>query len=70
MNETDLVKALVGLFNNDTCLDEVDPLVEDTERVSTYEQQGMLTRNAGLVLRLRDGSEFQLTVVQSRRADG
>jgi hypothetical protein len=70
MNETDLVEALVGLFNNDTCLDEVDPLVEDTEWVSTYEQQGVLTRNAGLVLRLRDGSEFQLTVVQSRRADG
>jgi hypothetical protein len=68
MDETGLVEALVGLFDNDTGLDEVDPLVEDTNRVSTYEQAGMLTSNKGLVLLLNDGSEFQLTVVQSKWA--
>jgi hypothetical protein len=32
-------------------------------RVRTYEEVGMLTRDAGLVVELEDGTEFQLTVV-------
>ena len=35
-------------------------------RVSTYENAGVMTYNKGLVLTLPDGSEFQLTIVQSR----
>ena len=42
---------------------------EDIASVSTYQQVGMLTTNAGVVLRLRGGSEFQMTIVQSRDAD-
>ncbi len=33
---------------------------------STFEDAGVLTSNAGLVLRTADGSEFQVTVVRSR----
>lgn len=32
----------------------------------TFEQAGVLTLNAGLLLGLADGSEYQLTVVRSR----
>ena len=35
-------------------------------RVETYEQAGVMTYNKGLVLTLPDGTEFQLTIVQSR----
>jgi len=38
----------------------------DVARVDTFEDAGVLTRNVGLVLRLEDGSEFQITVVRSR----
>jgi hypothetical protein len=49
-------RAVMGLDADD---------LEDA-RVETYEEAGVLTTNRGLVLRLRDGSEFQLTIVRSR----
>ena len=35
-------------------------------RTSTFEERGLLTSDAGIVLSLADGSEFQITVVRSR----
>ena len=35
-------------------------------KTRTYEDVGMLTTDRGLVVRLPDGSEFQITIVQSR----
>ena len=35
-------------------------------RVHTFEQAGVMSRDKGLVIELPDGSEFQLTIVQSR----
>ncbi|MBQ8708816.1 MAG: hypothetical protein IJ523_12070 [Succinivibrionaceae bacterium] len=35
-------------------------------RVRTFAEAGVLTYNKGLVLELPDGTEFQLTIVQSR----
>ena len=35
-------------------------------RVQTFEEAGVMTYNKGLVITLPDGSEFQLTIVQSR----
>jgi hypothetical protein len=32
----------------------------------TFDSVGMMTRNEGLVVRMKDGSEFQVTVVKSR----
>ena len=32
--------------------------------VRSFEDVGMLTMNAGLVLRFQDGSEYQLTIVE------
>ncbi len=36
--------------------------------VRSYEDVGMLTSDSGLVIRMADGSEYQLTIVQSKRA--
>lgn len=33
---------------------------------SNFQDVGMMTRNEGLVVRMSDGSEFQVTVVKSR----
>ncbi|MGH9867089.1 MAG: hypothetical protein ACREAA_02850 [Candidatus Polarisedimenticolia bacterium] len=38
--------------------------------VQTFEEVGMLTRDAGLVVTMTDGTEYQVTVVQSRMARG
>jgi len=42
---------------------------EPVASISTYDDAGILTTNEGLVIRLDDGSEFQLTIVQSRQED-
>ena len=47
-----------------------DPLFIDPEAgvdsVETFETRGVLTTNQGLVVKMRDGSEFQITIVRSR----
>jgi len=62
---TDLTAAL-----RDAVLDAQDSgsldLADHVTGLATFEESGVLTRDDGLVLRLADGSEFQLTVVQSR----
>lgn len=39
---------------------------DDIALARTFEEAGMLTSNHGLVVRTTDGSEFQITIVQSR----
>ena len=34
-------------------------------RTETFEEAGVLTRNRGLIVGMRDGAEFQVTVVRS-----
>jgi hypothetical protein len=34
--------------------------------LSSFEDHGLMTSNEGLVIRMQDGSEFQLTIVASR----
>ena len=43
--------------------DDEEPLLDE---VVSYEDAGLMTRDHGLVLRFRDGGEFQVTVVRSR----
>lgn len=73
MTEREFQDALESLLQAAGYLDE-DADVSDFEdevepfqncRVRTYQDVGMLTRNHGLVVRMGDGSEFQVTIVQS-----
>lgn len=42
---------------------------KEVRRVSTYEEDGMLTQNKGLVVRFKNGDEFQICIVQSKGDD-
>lgn len=57
-------------MNNNQMVSLLKTLLEDelTEksRVRTYAEEGLLTRDEGLVVKLPDGNEFQITVVQSK----
>lgn len=50
-------------------LSEAITSMEDEEnevrRVSTYEEDGVLTRNKGLVVKFKNGAVFQICIVQS-----
>jgi hypothetical protein len=67
-----MVQTLVDLLENgSTDQDETEKVLAGLARVSTFDDEMMLTSNAGLVVRLDDGTEFQVTVVQSKRgSDG
>lgn len=42
-----------------------EELTEES-RIQTFQEAGLLTRDEGLVVRLPDGNEFQITVIQSK----
>ena len=73
MNEKDFQDALKALLREVALMDEAaasaagvpDALV-NLRRVRTYEEEGILTQNAGLTVTTADGSEFQITIVRSR----
>lgn len=73
MDEHEMETALNDLFAGLILAADCDEYPEDlpdelseVERVQTYDEAGILTNNKGLVLRMQDGSEWQLTIVQSR----
>jgi hypothetical protein len=37
------------------------------DRIQTFEEAGILTRNRGLVIRLEDGTKYQITIVEDER---
>lgn len=39
---------------------------EEHKSVATYEESGILSMNDGLVVKMKDGTEYQLTIVRSR----
>lgn len=66
MEEAEVVDLLISLLegeDSDEGLLAAHPL-----RAVNFTETGLLTRDAGVLLKIEDGSEFQITVVQSRRA--
>jgi len=68
MNERGFEHALMATlseapddYKSDEALD-----IEQVRRVQTFEDAGMLTRDRGLVVTMTDGTEFQITIVQSK----
>jgi hypothetical protein len=65
MDEKEMQDALIGLIADEAMTSEY--FGDDNVRsVDSFESEGVLTNNAGIVLRLMDGSEFQITIVRSR----
>ena len=72
MNENEMQTALNDLFANMILAADCDEYPEDlprelgsVEMVQTFEEAGVMTNNKGLVVRMKGGREFQLTIVQS-----
>jgi hypothetical protein len=65
MTAKDFTDRLMELIESNR--DFAPTLNHKIRRVRTYEEVGVLTRDAGVVVELNDGSEFQITVVRSRR---
>lgn len=52
----------------DLLMEAIDLLNEDEDikkDCSTFEREGILTNNKGLVVKTQDGSTFQITIVKS-----
>ena len=62
-NDETLQDGLRNLIEGGTCDDEI---LWENLRVRTFEDAGLMTHDKGLVITLPDGTEFQLTIVQSR----
>ena len=43
-----------------------DDIIWENLRVHTFDEAGVMTRDAGLVITLPDGSEYQVTILRSR----
>ena len=63
INAQSIADYLVDLIEQDD-----QPWSDDGDKptVRSFEEAGVMTRNAGLVLRTLDGQEFQISVVRSR----
>ena len=48
-----------------TMLDDGD----NVRRIDSFSEAGLLTRDKGVVVSMKDGSEFQISIIQSLRAD-
>lgn len=64
MSEKTIEDALNLLISGE--LDLVDTALGEVSNIKTYAEAGILTRDSGLVLRMEDGSEFQITIKQSK----
>ena len=74
MNENELQDALKNLLEEIAFMDDEDredaglgsaAALADVKRVRTYEEEGVLTPDAGMVITTSTG-EFQLTIVRSK----
>jgi hypothetical protein len=70
MNAARLADVIKGLFDSyvDCGAEAPGEPQFDEANVGTFAEAGVLTNDAGVVVALDDGSEFQITVVQSRGA--
>ena len=64
LNEKDLENALTELLYGGDVYTAEDAV--GIESVISFDQAGLMTNNAGVVIRLSDGSEFQLSINRSR----
>ena len=64
MNEKIIQDALNLVISGDLELE--DTALDEVINVNTFTEAGLLTRDCGLVLQMEDGSEFQITITQSK----
>ena len=75
-NTIDIENRLVTIFedildalefgDDEQPMDSLPECVEGIERISSFDDAGILTTDEGLVLSMNDGTEFQITIVRSK----
>lgn len=66
MTERDLEAAFLELGHQTG--EDGDPILEPLASAASFEDAGIMTRSRGVVFRIKDGSEFQITIVRSAMA--
>lgn len=65
MTEEGFTNCLKAVLDGDVEVNEsFDP--DGVRGTATFADAGIMTRNAGLVVTMDDGEEFQITIVRSR----
>ena len=64
-SEHGFADTLAALLRGECEIGEAEE-ADAIREVVTYEDAGVLTSNAGLVVHMNDGAEFQITIVRSR----
>ncbi len=57
--------AIRTLLDGGDGIESIDAFEDGIALVDTFVNYGVMTNNAGLVIRMTDGSEFQITIVRS-----
>lgn len=65
MNEDVIREGLMGLFLGWYSFE--DTALSECESCKTFKEAGLLTNDTGIVLTMKDGSQFQLTVKQTAK---
>jgi len=60
------LQELAWMAEDDEYPDTLPADLAEVREVRTFDAAGVLTQNKGLVVTLADGSELQVTIVQSR----
>ncbi len=69
MTENGFTECLKAVLTDDLDVNEsFDP--DGIREVETFKDAEIMTTNAGLVVTMDDGTEFQITIVLSRRGRG
>lgn len=63
-NEQDMREVLEMLLAGDVAREETE--IDEAVSILSFEEAGVLTKDEGLVLRMRNGIEFQITICRSR----
>ena len=64
MNEKVIREALEMLLAGELSLEDTD--LDEARSILSFEDAGVLTSDEGLVLKMANGTEFQITIRQSR----
>ena len=60
MDEKEFEEGLQAVLWGDT------ESLDDIKQITTFADAGLLTSDKGLVVKMRDGSEFQVTIIRSK----
>lgn len=66
MEEQEFQNTIKDILEMLDIFEEIEGIPIEIKNISTFDDVGLLTKNKGLVIKLTNGSEFQLTIVKSK----